>query len=186
MNKIEVPILKAKIKNHFKIKENILNILNKNSFKEFTQKDDYINDYIHKLDWFMADDPNREWFKIVQQPLYETLLNMAQSIGFTEIALEHVWFQQYQQKGRHGWHVHGFNYTGVYYLEYNKKENPPTEFLYPCNLKEKFSIDVEEGDIISFPSFIIHRAPINNSLENKTIISFNLDFKTPNSDITKI
>jgi len=185
MNKIEVPILKGKLKRHPQIKDQILNIINNNSFDEWSQQDDYINDNIHKVDWFKADNPNREWFKIIQQPLYETLLDMAQSMGFTEIALEHVWFQQYQTKGKHGWHSHGFNYTGVYYLEYNKEENPPTEFLKPCSLKEKFSIDIEEGDIISFPSFVIHRAPINISLKNKTIVSFNYDLRKPNSNLTK-
>ena len=185
MNKIEVPILKTKLKKHFEIRDKILDIINNDLFKDWFQEDTYISDNIHKVDWFKAKDSNREWFKIIQQPLYETLLDMAESIGFTEIALEHVWFQQYQKKGKHGWHSHGFNNTGVYYLEYDSKKNPPTEFLYPCNLKEKFSINVEEGDIISFPSFVIHRAPENMSTKNKTIVSFNYDLRTPNQLYTK-
>jgi ectoine hydroxylase-related dioxygenase (phytanoyl-CoA dioxygenase family) len=32
-----------------------------------------------------------------------------------------------------------------------------------------------EGDVILFPSFVVHRAPSNPSPETKTIISFNFD-----------
>ena len=38
--------------------------------------------------------------------------------------------------------------------------------------KSKFT-RIEEGDVIMFPSFIVHRAPKNNSQEQKTIVSFN-------------
>ena len=50
--------------------------------------------------------------------------------------------------------------------------------------KDIFSIDVKEGDIIMFPSFIIHRAPKNNG-DRKTIISFNIDFDYPNDELVQ-
>ena len=34
----------------------------------------------------------------------------------------------------------------------------------------------KEGDFITFPAFILHRAPKILNVERKTIISFNIDF----------
>ena len=37
-------------------------------------------------------------------------------------------------------------------------------------------LDVEEGDVVAFPSHLIHRAPANPVDIPKTIISFNFNF----------
>jgi uncharacterized RmlC-like cupin family protein len=52
---------------------------------------------------------------------------------------------------------------------------PQTEIINPYNQKEIIKVDVKEGDILTFPSFVIHRAPVNKSNKTKTIISFNSD-----------
>ena len=86
-----------------------------------------------------------------------------------------MWFQQYANGSQHGWHIHGDHMTAVYYLDL-PKDSPKTEWINPMdNTVNQF--DVEEGDIIIFPSWIVHRAPINESNNMKTIISwnFNLD-----------
>jgi predicted 2-oxoglutarate/Fe(II)-dependent dioxygenase YbiX len=86
-----------------------------------------------------------------------------------------MWYQQYIQNDTHTWHIHGENYTGVYYLEL-PKDSPKTELIDQLDLNKKISIEAIEGDVIIFPSFIIHRSPkITNNLK-KTIISFNLNF----------
>ena len=37
-------------------------------------------------------------------------------------------------------------------------------------------MDINEGDLITFPANMIHRSPQNNTNERKSIISFNCDF----------
>ncbi len=76
--------------------------------------------------------------------------------------------------GTHGWHTHSDNYTGVYYLEL-PDETPKTQIVNPLNQTEIIDLDIKEGDIVLFPSFIIHRAPINKSNKRKTIISFDIN-----------
>ena len=39
------------------------------------------------------------------------------------------------------------------------------------------NLNCEEGDIVMFPSFMIHRAPPVQNDKTKTIISFNIEFK---------
>ena len=96
-------------------------------------------------------------------------------MGYKDVQLSKLWYQQYGYKQTHGWHTHFRNYTGTYYLEL-PKDAPRTEFLYPDNLEEGFSINVEEGDILFFPCHFAHRSNKSNSKQIKTIISWNLDF----------
>tara|TARA_R100000687_G_C6300168_1_gene95504 strand:- start:145 stop:459 length:315 start_codon:yes stop_codon:yes gene_type:complete len=91
-----------------------------------------------------------------------------------------IWFQQYFKKGTHGWHIHGHNFTGVYYLDFDRT-SPKTELVYPYKNKEKISINANEGDIVIFPSFAIHRGCQLLDDKTKTIISFNFSLK----EITK-
>ena len=47
------------------------------------------------------------------------------------------------------------NYTGVYYLQFPKGATK-TQLV---NEQKIFEVDAKEGDIVIFPSFIIHRSP---------------------------
>ena len=86
-----------------------------------------------------------------------------------------MWFQQYNKNGKHGWHTHAENYTGVYYVKFSK-DSAKTELINPFSQNKKIIINAKEGDIVMFPSYVIHRAPeqLNNS--EKIIISFNINF----------
>ena len=96
-------------------------------------------------------------------------------LNFEKVIIDNIWFQQYKQNGTHGWHTHGSNYTGVYYVDF-EKTYAKTELINPIDDK-KITIDAEEGDIIIFPSFIIHRSALQKINKTKTIISFNLTFE---------
>jgi hypothetical protein len=61
----------------------------------------------------------------------------------------------------------------VYYLDL-PDGTPKTELIDPWS-REVITMDVQEGDILTFPSFVIHRAPVNKTATPKTIISFNSD-----------
>ena len=45
----------------------------------------------------------------------------------------------------------------------------------PYDQNSVSEFEIEEGDILTFPSFVIHRAPTNNGDAKKTIISWNMD-----------
>ena len=40
---------------------------------------------------------------------------------------------------------------------------------------ENISIDISEGDILSFPAFLVHSSRINKSNKRKIVIAFNTD-----------
>ena len=54
-----------------------------------------------------------------------------------------------------------------------------TEYINPLDKNDIKFFDIKEGDLIIFPSYLIHRAPIVKNDIVKTIISFNLDVGYP-------
>jgi hypothetical protein len=177
MKKIEITslILKEKFKQHFIYKEKVIDLIKDSISESLIDNKNGNNDFISKLDWPLANNWERPWVKLISPFIYEQLNNFSLELGFNSCILNQLWFQQYNFENIHNWHCHGGNYTGVYYLEFDK-QSPKTEILYPNNLNEAFTVDVEEGDIIIFPCYFIHRSGkiVNN--KRKTIISFNIDF----------
>lgn len=87
------------------------------------------------------------------------------------LGLNGIWFQQYNDGAKHPFHTHPAScFSCVYYVELNEPQMS-TQFLDRHG--KIFFLNVKEGDIISFPSFIAHRSPVNNGAR-KTIISFNI------------
>lgn len=177
MKKIEITslILKEKFKQHFSLKEKVINLIKDSTCESVFDNNNGNNDFISKLDWFLADNWERPWVKLISPFINEQINNFSLELGFTSYNLHKLWYQQYSFQNIHNWHSHGGNYTGVYYLEFDK-QSPKTEILYPNNLNEAFTINVEEGDIIFFPCYFIHRTGKIKNNKRKTIISFNIDF----------
>ncbi len=50
-------------------------------------------------------------------------------------------------------------------------------------LKKTWFYEAEEGDVIFFPCHMIHRGCMQRAEEDKTIISWNLDFQTIRQDV---
>jgi len=186
MKKIEVPslIIKDKFKYHKQYKEKTLDLINSTKDGDWKNNINNAYDNISKLDWNLSKNFERPWVKLIGNFIHEQLNNFAIEMGYQKIKLTELWYQQYQKEAIHNWHIHSGNYTGVYYLEFDKN-SPTTEFLYPNNLNNCFTIDVEEGDIIIFPSYFIHRSQKNFIDKIKTIISFNLEFENLQNEFTK-
>jgi len=90
------------------------------------------------------------------------------------------WFQEYNNGMDHGPHTHGSSgFSSVCFIQYDKNLHKPTTFICPFfdsirDKQEYFVPDVKEGDIIFFPSNLLHFAPPNTSNEKRIVASFNL------------
>lgn len=172
-----------KFQSHNSLKENLLSLIENSKSEKLYIDDGIENDNIQNLDWSYHNDFNRPWIKLLLPSLKDHFQKCVNILHYESFQLNAVWFQQYYKNGIHNWHSHGDNYTGVYYLEMNK-ENPRTELIEPATDK-KITLDCKEGDIIIFPAFMIHRAPINTSDKRKTIVSFNFNFLNVDNDYGK-
>ena len=172
---INTLIVKKPFKEHTIIKENLLKIIQSCKDESLKSQDEYYSDSIEKLDWSESKNFKREWVNYIKEPLMNNLTEMISSMGFESYLLTEIWFQQYIKNSEHGWHIHGSNYTGVYYVELNEN-SPQTKIMNPDDLTKKQKLNVKEGDIIIFPSFVVHKAPKLINDYRKTIVSFNINF----------
>lgn len=178
---IHSTLLIKSFKHHKKIKKELLNFFNETSLSDLsTQKEDNI----YKVDWKKSEDFTRPWVQLIYPDLNEHFLECTKILNYREFTLRNLWFQQYKKTGYHRWHTHSGNYTGVYYVDLNFK-NPITEILNQYYDNKLVKFNAKEGDIILFPSNIVHRSPKNNSNKIKTIISFNLDFNEISEEYSK-
>ena len=189
--KFDACVYKTQLIDHDKIKNRLLNLINETPFQDLTSGQQIPNQtllsttnilslpnwdfHISRCDWNYSRDWNRPWFKLFR-PNFD--LSVRKMLGESHydapLDIQDTWFQQYHNNDCHGWHIHGHQFTGVYYLEFPRGA-PLTEIVSPFSNKKK-RINVREGDIIVFPSVWIHRAP-HNKIKRKTIISFNFNFK---------
>ena len=107
--------------------------------------------------------------------------------GGEKLDLTDIWYQKYYKGINHSTHCHGaIGLSSVIYVEYNPEVHSPTRFFSP--FRDVWSGDcltfeeqVEEGDMVIFPSSILHEAPANQSDVRRTIISYNLRGKVDTS-----
>lgn len=181
---IKTKILLDRLEGHKKIKKDLLELIANNKADSIKCKDSYYDDLIEKLDWNNSRSPERPWVQILLPFIKNHFMKCTKKLNFQDFFIRALWFQQYGENGIHGWHIHEQNYTGVYYLELPKSA-PLTELVDPTNIKRKFKIKAKEGDIVIFPSFIIHRSGKMKTKDRKTIVSFNLEFQNINKQVLK-
>jgi hypothetical protein len=109
-----------KFDKHSVYKKDLLNFF-KLENNSIDKKDDYFTDTIHKLDWHDSYNFNRSWVKLIIKDLENYFENCLSVFNYEKVSIDNIWFQQYNQNGTHGWHTHGGNYTGVYYVEFDKE-----------------------------------------------------------------
>lgn len=171
-HKLQCPYIISRFEKHSELKQNLLSLIDSSQANHLDFPAAEVD--ISRSDWNISSDKNRHWVKYVFDDLMNHMLECYRSIGFDSFQLGEIWFQQYYQNSQHGWHIHGRNFTNVYYLELDK-ESPKTQLISPFDQKEIITLDVQEGDTVLFPSFVLHRAPPNQTVQRKTIISFNVD-----------
>jgi hypothetical protein len=168
---IPCKVFKTCVNDHVQIKPLLLNLIEKLGTHSAISKYERISN----SDWHVKnsighDFENKEYLDVVVPILAQHNKQLAEYIGTKEIKTNHVWFQQYGKGDFHGWHSHGnCMYSNVYYVELDKS-CPRTSFKF---MGTEFSIDVEEGEILTFPSFLQHCSRPNKHNSRKTVIAFN-------------
>ncbi len=166
-------IYQTQITDHSDIKEDVLDEIN------LTEDIDDVHaskDSFARLDWSFSYNLRRPWVEYFLPVFRQQLSVFCKEFGYPTYDVDALWFQQYQEKDEHTWHIHSNHYTGVYYLEYQAGCGK-TAIRSPYN-SEEMEMDVTEGDLIIFPAHWIHRG-MPNSKDRKTIISFNFNIRCP-------
>jgi hypothetical protein len=130
---------------------------------------------ISKTDWNVPKDYNREYLNYFYNIIQEHMYKMCDFLHTDKWIITNAWFQQYKNTDRHDWHTHtNCHFTSVFYLELPEKRYSTQ--IFNSFTKKIIKVNVKEGDILTFPSYLNHRSIVNNSNKRKTIISFNSNF----------
>lgn len=137
---------------------------------------------IFHTDWNLPGNMHREYIKYLNSNKilnnfildFDTFLN-AKSCKI-KVEIINIWFQIYRKNNYHAYHTHGeCNFTNVMYLNL-PDNNIKTEIKGPQDRSIQF--EAQEGQIVSFPSYLWHCSPVNKSDSEKIIISFNTNLVT--------
>lgn len=122
------------------------------------------NGYYYDFD---IPDVERTYKQIMDNIVLSYINDIEDHYGLVLKKVGKYWFQQYLQGSDFGWHQHDGHWAMIYYIEL-PETSESTEFL---NFGQ---FNVKEGDIIFFPTFLVHRSPKIQSNLRKTIISSNI------------
>ena len=162
---------------HKDIKYKLLSLIKKCQGEEIEND----NDKISKTDYYLKgmDMSHYEYFNTFnlhakKDGFFDKLLD---KYRVNSLDMGKVWYQQYYKSNNHNWHSHPFsNLSAIYFLEIADKRNN-TEFVDQDKI---IRTDAEEGDVIIFPSYMIHRAPMIQNFERKTTINFTINLGVAN------
>ena len=161
-------VWKHTLESHSKIKSNLLD--NISDYEQINTSPDYVT----KTDFYDNLESFPEYFNTLSQnltPLWDEICHKYWAGNF---GIMGVWFQQYNNNDFHGWHFHGNSSISLSYFVELDDAKYSTEFV-DIQRKETFQMECGEGDVIIFPSYIIHRSPLIRSDTRKTTIAINLN-----------
>ena len=113
-------------------------------------------------------------------PILDEFQTDAKAYG--NMILTDMWLNCYKSQNWQEKHIHSpGQWSGVYYVHFDPNEHKATNFYHPCEtLLATAGITsntlvpwVQEGDMIIFPSWLEHAAPMNKSSKMRSTISFN-------------
>lgn len=160
------------IKEHRQIKNKIINAIHKLPNSNI----DTDREKISLTDWNLPRDLKREYLPIFYEALKPYLIKMAEQLNMKKWRVVNFWCQKYINGDFHDWHTHPeADYTNVYFV----KLPTPSLKTEIYDLKDKKiikTIDITEGQMLTFPASMMHRSPPNTMDDEKIIISFNTCF----------
>ena len=151
------------VKKHKQLKNKILKNINNTPSTTYYEN-------VSKSDWQIDSSiPRPYWDKNIQN-IFEncsTILkkDVAKNL-LLKVQLHNYWFHTYKKNSHFDWHTHGnSHFSGIYYINLPERKYK-TEFL-------DINVPVKEGNLLIFPGFLPHSSPVNKSIKQKIVLSFN-------------
>ena len=172
LNLFPVPVIKIKTKNWEQKKDKLLSLVDWDN--PLYAYDDMVSDYYatHQSGTSYLS----EFCDIMKDEL-DLLLDKADSLDST-LYIGALWAQRYKKSNYMAAHTHGaIGYSAVLYTEFDKTSHAGIRFLSSIHDEhgnpQNYTPEIDEGDLISFPSYLLHDVRHNTSDKNRTIFSFN-------------
>ena len=125
------------------------------------------------------DKSKSNYFGLFNEFIEPVLKEFRRDIGH-EVYMSNVWTQRARKGDHHCSHNHGSSgWAATLYADYNPTIHSATTFISPftefsSGYHMDFTPPVKEGDIVFFPSQLLHYANPNTSDKERVILSFNM------------
>jgi len=159
------------VPNHSFFKEWFLNYINSSII--FSMIDKSNDHYIYNTDFFNSNF-HKDYHDVITPIINNHNLSLFYFLKYKEdyfFRIKKLWFQQYAKGDGHSWHRHDGVFSSVYYVDLPEGVSTTT-FRFQG---KEFEIDVNEGQILTIPSFFEHCSKPNKSDKMKTVIAFNIE-----------
>lgn len=168
-----VAVQKMHIKEWKTVKNDILSLIN------FSENEDYFHDPLISFTDYLREERDIPYVKEMVSLLTPYLQQYREHALFKFKGISTMWCQRYNENDFHIPHDHGTKgYSAVFYAEFDPEVHQSTSFLTPfpneVGVRPFKQINVIEGDLIIFPSNLVHMSIPHKSDRHRTIISFNL------------
>jgi hypothetical protein len=126
-----------------------------------------------------SDNSIPAYAQVIQDCTVEEMNKVSSIIGYPAVLLG-MWFERSAKNQRHPVHNHGAcGYSAVLYVDFDPEVHDATKFYMPfpepmSGSITNFSPRVKEGDLVVFPSYMLHEASPNQSDKDRLIVSFNI------------
>jgi hypothetical protein len=175
-----VPLFKVKMEQWNILKELIVSIIGDSSY--FVDYGNHQTDYSYDHQGEHSK-PYNSYSVPIWNLIRPQLSKVFEDLGLPVSSdfIPSMWSQKYHKGSHHSIHHHGpKGYSCVLYVKFNPEVHQGTRFLAPFNNFVNGDIlwyipEVEEGDLIIFPSSILHESPSQPVDEERMILSFNLN-----------
>lgn len=176
-----IPFLHMRLENWQWRKKVLLNhLLDRRTMKRDDTLDHLTTDYHYQFEEGESGVYNRQVSELFGGEI-DYLMERA-NLASAEVIMS--WFEETGEKDYHGIHNHGAaGFSSVVYVDYDPNVHQPTQFVCPWvgtveqEVLEFVPPNVQEGDIIFFPSLISHYTRPNKTTKKRLILSFNLNCK---------
>jgi hypothetical protein len=166
---IPCSVFVSEVPNHKIVKLNILKDIKENAVFSVN---DLSRETIYNTDFFIDKQYNYCKYMDLVRPIFEEHNRSLTKLLDYEfnIVVSAIWYQQYATGDFHSWHRHsGCTFSNVYYVDLPDVASKTT-FRF---LGREFEVEVNEGQILTFPSYLYHCSKPNMSKNIKTVIAFN-------------
>ena len=171
LNLFPTAVHQVRTKGWDKYKGYLLDSINNQPDPSYRPRAGYYTDYGKPQPW-----RKKSWGEFIQPELRPF-------IASTQTKLQDIWAQQYIDQAGFTTHRHQpTGYSCVLYAEFDPNEHWATTLFRPFldpndvrNVNDCYTPKVEEGEILIFPSWMLHQATPSDSLVPRTIVAFNLE-----------
>lgn len=170
VHRVQAPIFISRAEDHAVIKPEILAIINSADKFSHSWKDGRITNTDFHVKVNFCRGTSEQYWELFKPSAHQHLNKLCDFFRQPRFYIDAYWFQEYHLGDQHTWHTHGAcMFSSVYYLALPDGACKTTFRIFG----EEVEFDVSEGDIISFPSHIMHCSKKHKGEQPKVVIAFN-------------